>query len=161
YVDDGGLDVLLTGGWLRVAKDAIDPIARSYRFGFERKSGQQAWLYHYRITERNGKVSPLELPAEMLAGKGESAIKRLRKSGVRIVRRDAVPKALIGFLDFPPKHEIVRMPQVGFFEVDGHYIYVRSNETLLPPALRRSKDIAYAADNASDPDQYGCQIKGT
>ena len=53
------------------------------------------------------------------------------------------------------------MPQVGFFEVDGHYICVRSNETLLPPALKELKNLAYEADNASDPDHYGHQIKGT
>src|SRR5262249_42112937 len=52
-------------------------------------------------------------------------------------------------------------PQVGFFLVDDYYICVRSNETLLPPALRELKNVAYAADNARDPDQYGHQVKGT
>ena len=39
YESDGGLDALFTGGWLRVAKDRIDPEALSYRFGYPRRSG--------------------------------------------------------------------------------------------------------------------------
>jgi uncharacterized protein (DUF927 family) len=53
------------------------------------------------------------------------------------------------------------MPQVGFFEVNGHYLCVRSNDTLLHPLLRKLNGIVYAVDNASDPDQYGHQIEGT
>ena len=79
------------------------------------------------------------------------------KSGRSVVAQ----KPLVKYLQFKPKREIIRMPQVGFFEVDGHYICVRSNETLLPPALRELKDLVYEADNARDPDQYGHQIKGT
>jgi hypothetical protein len=163
YLNGGGFAALFSGGWVRVCKDRIDPVARSYRFGFERKSGQQAWWYHYIITERDGKQSRLELPAETLAGKGDSAIRSLMKSGVHVVAGAHAQRGLVRFLRFKPKQEIVRMPQVGFFEVDGHYIYVRSNETLLPSAYQatREKDIVYAVDKAGDPDQYGHQIKGT
>jgi hypothetical protein len=52
------------------------------------------------------------------------------RAGVHVVAQ----KPLVEYLRFKPKREIIRMPQVGFFEVDGHYICVRSNETLLPPA---------------------------
>ena len=157
YESGGGLATLLTGGWLRVAKDRIDFAAWSHQFGVERKSERQSWRLHLIITERNGKRSPHELPREKLAGTGVSAIRSLMKAGVHIVAQNS----LVDFLRFKPKREIIRMPQVGFFEVDGHYICVRSNETLLPPALRELKNVAYAADNARDPDQYGYQVKGT
>jgi hypothetical protein len=163
YEGGGGLETLLTGGWLRVCKDRIDHEARSYQFGLPRKTNRQSWRHHYRITERNGKESPFALEREKLAGTGASArwLQQLRKNGVHIVERDVVRKHLLRFLHYKPLREIVRMPQVGFFEVNGHYICVRSNETLLPPVLRELKDVVYVADNAGDPDQYGHQIKGT
>jgi uncharacterized protein (DUF927 family) len=161
YMSGGGLDMLLTGGWIRVAKDRIDPVAWSYQFDLERKTERQNWVQHYRITERSGKKSPYELPRQLLSGIGTLATRDLRKAGILIIRRDAVQKALMRYLDIKPKLEIVRMPQVGFFEVDGHYICVRSNETLLPPALKELENVAYRADKAHDPDHYGRQIKGT
>jgi Domain of unknown function (DUF927) len=157
YEGGGGLATLLTGGWLRVAKDRIDFTAWSHQFGVQRKTEQQSWRLHFVITERNGKRSPYELPRETLVRPGTSAIKSLMRAGVHVVAQ----KPLVEFLCFKPKREIVRMSQVGFFEIDGHYICVRSNETLLPPAMRELKDIFYEVDNARDPDQYGHQIKGT
>ena len=157
YEGGGGLATLLTGGWLRVAKDRIDFAAWSHQFGAQRKSERQSWRLHFVITERDGRRSPHELLREKLAGTGASAIKSLMRAGIHVVAQ----KPLVEYLRFKPKREIIRMPQVGFFEVDGHYICVRSNETLLPPALRELKDLVYEADNARDPDQYGHQIKGT
>jgi hypothetical protein len=157
YEVGGGLATLLTGGWLRVAKDRIDFAAWSHQFGADRKSEQQNWRLHFVITERDGRRSLHELLREKLAGTGALAIRSLMRAGIHVVAQ----KPLLEFLRFKPKREIVRMPQVGFFEVDGHYICVRSNETLLPPALRELRGLVYEADNARDPDQYGHQIKGT
>jgi hypothetical protein len=163
YASGGDLETLLSGGWLRVAKDRIDPNAWSYQHGIERKTERQNWRHHFLITERNGNQSHFELPREKLAGNGAAAIRLLLRAGIHVVARDVVQKPLLHFLYFKPRQEIIRVPQVGFFEVDGHYSCVRSNETLLPPARRakREKDIVYAVDNAGDPDQYGHQIKGT
>jgi hypothetical protein len=156
YESGGGLAALLTGGWQRVAKDRIDFSAWSHQYGVQRKSERQSWRLHFVVTERNGKQSALELPRETLA-RPSTAIKSLMRAGVHVVAQ----KPLVEFLRFKPKREILRMPQVGFFEIDGHFIYVRSNETLLPPAMRELKDLVYEVDNARDPDQYGHQIKGT
>jgi hypothetical protein len=162
YLDGGGLDALLTNGWTRVAKDRIDPVAWSHQHGMERKTERQNWRHHFLITERNGKQSRFELPREKLV-KSAPAARALMKSGVHVVAGAEAQEALVRYLRFKPKREIVRVPQVGFFEVDGYYICVRSNETLLSPAhqSKREKDVGYMADNAGDPDQYGHQIKGT
>ena len=114
YASGGGLDALLTGGWLRVAKDRIDPVAWSHQFGFERKTERQSWRHHFVITERNGKQSPLELAREKLAGTGASAIRLLMKAGVHVVGRDVAQNALVQFLRFKPRREIIRMPRVGW-----------------------------------------------
>jgi hypothetical protein len=162
YEDDGDLATLLTGGWLRVAKDRIDPVAWSFQFGLGRKTTRQRWLQHYKITERSGKQSDFELKREMLRGTGNDAIKQLLQSGVHLLlKRKSAPRALLSFLEYKPKLEIVRLPYVGFFKVDNHFIYVRSNEVLLPQALRGSEDLIYQVDNASDPDHYGDQLKAT
>ena len=74
YDAGGWLNSLLTGGWLRVAKDRIDPTALSYQYGLSRKTQQQNWWRHFTITERNGHQSRFELPAEKRAGTGASAV---------------------------------------------------------------------------------------
>jgi hypothetical protein len=168
YRDGGGLITLFTRGWIRVCKDRIDPVAWSYQYGLARKGNRQTWYQRYDLTERTGKKSPFELSRGDLARGGTSAIKKLLIAGVLVVAGARAQRGLVRFLGFRPKQEIVRMPQVGFFEVDKHYIYVRSNETLLPSAYQasayqatREKDIGYEVDKAGDPDQYGHQIKGT
>jgi len=133
YGGGGGLAALLTGGWLRVAKDRIDPVAWSHRYGFQRKTEQQDWRHHFVITERNGNQSPFALPRERLAGSGASAIKLLVKAGVHVVRRETTAKALPEFMYFKPKHEIIRMPRVGWAQVGTHWIFVRPDEVIVPP----------------------------
>jgi hypothetical protein len=64
YESGGGLDALLFDGWMRVAKDRIDPVAWSHRFGFQRKTEGQNWAHHFEITERNGHKSNFQLPRE-------------------------------------------------------------------------------------------------
>ena len=60
YESGGGLLALFTGGWMRVAKDRIDPTAWSHAFGLQRKTERQRWRHHFKVTERNGKESDFE-----------------------------------------------------------------------------------------------------
>jgi hypothetical protein len=106
YLDGDGLAALLTNGWTRGAKERIEPVARSYRYGFARKSEQQSWQHHFLIIERSGKESPFKLPLEKLAGKGAPAIQSLMKSGVHVIAGDDAQKALVQFLRFKSKQEI-------------------------------------------------------
>jgi hypothetical protein len=86
YESGGGLAALFTGGWVRVAKDRIDPVAWSHQFDVQRKTEKQQWRHHFLITERNGKQSDFELPRETLAGTGASAIRLLMKGGSAFLR---------------------------------------------------------------------------
>jgi uncharacterized protein (DUF927 family) len=155
----GGLDALLTGGWLRVAKDRIDPIAWSFKYGFQRKTERQNWRHHFRITERNGHQSLFELPREKLVGSGASALKLLMKAGVHVVGREAVPKALAQFLGFKPKKEIVRMPRVGWAQVGSHWIFVRPDEVITPAGMPQASPISYVLDAAAS--RHGLHVAGT
>jgi hypothetical protein len=110
YESGGGLATLLTGGWMRIAKDRIDPVAWSHAFGFQRKSERQNWSHHFLVTERSGDQSQFELPREKLAGKGAAAIRLLMKAGIHVVGRDIAQNALVQFLGFKQKREIVRPP---------------------------------------------------
>jgi hypothetical protein len=90
YESGGGLAALFTGGWMRVAKDRIDPVAWSHKSGFQRKTEGQHWRHHFVITERNGHQSDFQLPREKLAGTGAPALRLLIKAGVHVVgRKDA------------------------------------------------------------------------
>src|SRR5262249_13781147 len=100
--DYDGLFALLTGGWIRVAKDRIDPVAWAHQFGFERKSERQSWRHHFLITERNSNRSTFELPRERLAGGGAPAIRLLMKAGIHVVGSGVAQQALVQFLRFKP-----------------------------------------------------------
>ena len=158
YGAGGWLDALLTGGWMRVAKDRIDPVAWSHQYGLERKTERQNWRHHFRITERNGRQSPFELPREKLAGSGAPAIKLLMKAGVHLVGGEAVPKALAQFLRFKPKNEIVRMSRVGWAQVGSHWIFVRPDEVITPSGMSQAGYTNYLLDTTS---QHGLHVAGT
>ena len=159
YADGGGLDALLTGGWMRIAKDRIDPVAWSHQYGFQRKTEKQNWRHHFSITERSGHQSRFEIPRESLAATGASAIRSLMKAGVHVVRRKAVPEALTQFLSFRPKHEIVRMARVGWAQVGSHWIFVRPDKVLTPAGMPQASHISYVLDTTAS--RHGLHIAGT
>jgi putative DNA primase/helicase len=158
YEAGGGLDTLLTGGWLRVAKDRIDPLAWSHQFGFERKTECQAWWHHFQITERNGNRSSFALPREKLVGTGASAIRLLTKAGIHVVGRAGVQKALVQFLHFKPKNEIVRVPRVGWARVGERWIFVRPDEVITPADMPRASRTSYLLDATAT--RHGLHVAG-
>jgi putative DNA primase/helicase len=160
YENGGGLAALLTGGWIRVAKDRIDPMAWSHQFGLQRKTERQSWRHHFVITERNGNRSTFELPREKLAGTGAPAIRLLMKAGVHVVGRDEVQKAFVQFLRFKPRREIIRMPRVGWAEVDSHgMVFVRPDEVIMPPGMATPHGTSYVLDATAT--RHGLQVEGT
>jgi putative DNA primase/helicase len=158
YEAGGGLDTLLTGGWLRVAKDRIDPLAWSHQFGFERKTECQSWWHHFQITERNGNRSSFALPREKLVGTGASAIRLLTKAGIHVVGRAGVQKALVQFLHFKPKNEIVRVPRVGWAQVGERWIFVRPDEVITPADMPRASRTSYLLDATAT--RHGLHVAG-
>jgi hypothetical protein len=159
YETGGGLAALFTGGWMRVAKDRIDPVAWSHQFGFQRKTERQSWRHHFVITERNGHQSNFELPREKLAGTGAPALRLLMKAGVHVVGRDVVQNGLVQFLRFKPKREIIRMPRVGWAEVGLHRIFVRPDEVFVPPGMPQARNMTYVLDAAAM--RHGLHVEGT
>ena len=160
YASGGALAALFTGGWMRVAKDRCDPVAMSHQFGFQRKTERQSWRHHFEITERNGSRSTFELPREKLAGTGAAAIRALMKAGVHVVKRDDVQNALVRFLHFKPRHEIVRMPRVGWAEVGSHrMIFVRPDEVITPVGMPKAQSTSYVLDVAAT--RHGLHVAGT
>ena len=159
YENGGGLAALLTGGWIRVAKDRIDPVAWSHQFGFQRKTEGQNWRHHFLITERNGHQSDLQLPREKLAGTGAPALRLLMKAGVHVVGRDDVQNALSQFLRFKPRREIIRMPRVGWAAVESHWIFVRPDEVIMPPGMPQARNVTYVLDAAAI--RHGLHVEGT
>jgi putative DNA primase/helicase len=159
YQAGGGLDTLLTGGWLRVAKDRIDPASWSHQHGLQRKTERQIWRHHFDITERKGHRSAFELPREKLAGTGASAIRLLTRAGIHVVGRDGAQKALVQFLGFKPKHEIVRMLRVGWAQVGERPIFVRPDEVITPTDMPKADHTSYLLDTTAT--RHGLHIAGT
>jgi Domain of unknown function (DUF927) len=160
YANGGGLAALLTGGWMRIAKDRIDPLAWSHEFGFQRKTERQSWRHHFVITERNGHQSDFQLPWEKLAGTGAPALPLLMKAGIHVVARDDVKNALVRFLRFKPRREIIRMPRVGWAEVGSHWaIFVRPDEVFMPPGMPTPRGTSYTLDATAT--RHGLHVEGT
>jgi uncharacterized protein (DUF927 family) len=159
YESGGGLAALFTGGWMRVAKDRIGPVAWSNQFGSQRKTERQSWRHHFVITERNGHQSDFQLPREKLAGTGAPALRLLMKAGVHVVGRDDVQKALVQFLHFKPRREIIRMPRVGWAEVGSHWIFVRPDEVITTPGMPQARNATYELDAAAI--RHGLHVMGT
>jgi putative DNA primase/helicase len=159
YESGGGLAALFTGGWVRVAKDRIDPVAWSHQFDVQRKTEKQQWRHHFLITERNGKQSAFELPRETLAGTGASAIRLLMKGGIHVVGRDVAQKALVQFLRFKPRGEIIRMPRVGWAKVGSNWIFVRPDQVITPPGMPQAGNATYVLDAAAI--RHGLHVTGT
>jgi hypothetical protein len=158
FEDGGGLAALFTGGWMRVAKDRIDPFAWSHEHGPERKTHRKNWYHVFRITEKAGHTSVLDVPRQALAGNGAAAIKLLLKAGIHVVRKKTAEKALVRFLGFKPKREIVRMQRPGWAEVDGYWIFVRPDEVITPPNMPGTGNTTYVLDKAS---RHGLHVAGT
>jgi len=159
YESGGGLAALFTGGWMRVAKDRIDPVAWSHEFGFQRKTERQNWRHHFRITERNGNESLFELPREKLAGTGRSAIRLLMKAGIHVVGRDVAQTALVQFLCFKPRREIIRMSRVGWAQVGSHWIFARPDQVITPKSMPQARNTSYVLDAVAT--RHGLHVAGT
>jgi hypothetical protein len=155
FVNGGGLGMLLSGGWIRVARDRVDPYALSHEYSPQRKTSRKNWRRVYRITEKDGRSSFLDVPAEKLAGTGTPAVKHLTKAGVNVIHR--AWKALVVFLHYRPRLEIVRMPHVGWFEVEGHWIFVRPDEVFTPPGMPAARNTIYVIEATSN---HGLHIEG-
>jgi hypothetical protein len=167
YLDGGGLAALLTGAWMRVAKDRIEPIAGLRKYGLERKTERQSWRRRLLIVERDGTSSRFELPWEELAGNGAPAIRSLMRAYVHIVAGTRAQKGLVRFLKFRPKQEIVRMPRVGWAQVESHgsrggshyWIFSRPEEVLTPPDMPAQRKTSYELDTTVT--QHGLHVAGT
>jgi putative DNA primase/helicase len=144
---------------MRVAKDRIDPVAWSHQYGLQRKTERQDWRHHFVITERNGKQSNFELPRDKLAVSGASAVRFLTKAGVHIVGCDGVQKALVQFLRFKPRREIVRIPRVGWAQVGSHWIFVRPDGVLAPADMPQASYTTYLLDSTAT--RHGLHVAGT
>ena len=111
------------------------------------------------ITERNGHQSDFQLPRETLAGTGASAIRLLMKAGVHVVGRDVAQKALVQFLRFKPKREIIRMPWVGWAQVGSHWIFVRPDEVIMPAGMPKAQSTTYVLDAVAT--RHGLHVEGS
>jgi hypothetical protein len=96
FVAGGGLDTLFTGGWMRVCRDRIEPVAWSYKNGPHGE--RQSWRQHFEIIDRNGRLTLLKLRRAMLAGGGHPALKQLMDVGAHLIHRKGAPEALVAFL---------------------------------------------------------------
>jgi putative DNA primase/helicase len=81
------------------------------------------------------------------------------KGGVHVVGRKAVAEALVRFLRFKPKQEIIRIPRVGWAQVGSHWIFVRPDEVIAPIGIPQESRTTYVLDAAAT--RHGLHVAGT
>jgi putative DNA primase/helicase len=142
---------VLADGWERIAKTRIEPVAWSYRHGAERR----AWRHHYQITDKDGHKRTISIPKESLTvAKGNSALRELARSGVRFINHKDKLDALVKFLRYEPKTQIVRVPHTGWIEDNkDHWLFIRPDSTLGVSRHRYEFD--------GDGTSHGLQISGS
>jgi putative DNA primase/helicase len=157
-VDRTGLTAFFSGGWVRIAKDRIEPVAWSYQLGNERRN----WRYHFEVTDRDDHHRPLSIPRGKLASeKGAPAIALLMNAGVHVVVTKSATTELAKFLRYRSKTKIVRVPHTGWVQDGQHWLFVRPDKTLLPPDISsRKRHLRYHFDGAPGGD-YGLRVSGT
>ncbi len=152
-----GLAAFFSGGWVRIAKDRIEPTAWSYELGTER----QNWRHHFKVTDRDGHLRFPSIPRSKLASeKGAPAIALLMAAGVHVVVTRTATTELAKFLRYRPKARIVRVPRTGWMQDGDHWLFVRPDNTLLPPDISRKRNVCYQFDGAPGVD-YGLHVSGT
>jgi hypothetical protein len=83
----------------------------------------------------------------------------LTKAGIHVVGRDGAQKALVQFLRFKPKHEIIRVPQVGWAQVGERSIFVRPDGVITPSDMPHAGHRSYLLDYSAT--RHGLHIAGT
>jgi uncharacterized protein (DUF927 family) len=82
------------------------------------------------------------------------------KAGVHVVGRDVVQNALVQFLRFKPRREIIRMPRVGWAEVGSHWmIFVRPDEVITRPGMPTPLGTSYVLDAVAT--RHGLHVEGS
>ena len=81
------------------------------------------------------------------------------KAGVHVVGRDVAAKALVQFLRFKPRREIIRLPRVGWAQVGSHWVFVRSDEVITPKGMPPTSNTTYVLDAAAT--RHGLHVAGT
>ena len=81
------------------------------------------------------------------------------KAGVHVVGREVAQKALVQFLGFRPKREIIRMPRVGWAQVGSHWIFVRPDEVIMPAGMPKAQSTTYVLDAVAT--RHGLHVEGS
>ena len=148
------ISALLQGGYIRIAKSRIDPLAWSYLLGKERKD----WRYHYELTDRDKHIRECSIPRGALSSPNP-AIRALLNAGVVISAPDRPRKELLAtFLRYRPKLEIIRCSNTGWVQDEkGHHIFVRPDVTLAPSNMPNTRQ--YRFEGGSE--MSGLRVSGS
>jgi hypothetical protein len=138
--------------WRRIARTSVEPMAWS-----RDTTRQRNWHYHYQITDETGKFT-VEIPAENLGKGADRAITALMRRGVHVVEAGDARKHLAKHLRFKPLGRIIRVPNVGWHEAKGGWVFVTPDETL---GRLYESDPAIVLDDAVRHGSHGLHRAGT
>jgi uncharacterized protein (DUF927 family) len=70
-----------------------------------------------------------------------------------------VQNALVQFLRFKPRREIIRVPWVGWAQVGSHWIFVRPDEVIMPAGMPKVQSTTYVLDAVAT--RHGLHVEGS
>jgi hypothetical protein len=127
-------------GWDQISTTRIDINA------FTRDQRGENWGTYVVVTNRDGGTKKLAIPLALIAADKAAEIAALLASlGVGVIPSKAARQAIVQFLTTEVKDRITSVPQIGWQESAGAWVFVLPDETLTPAGFVGARPVLQTA----------------
>jgi putative DNA primase/helicase len=126
---------------------------------FTRDQRGENWGTYVAITNRDGGKKKLAIPHGLIAADKAAEIAALLASlGVGVIPSKPARQAIVQFLTTEVKDRITSVPQIGWHESNGAWVFVLPEDTLTPVGFGGPRPVLQTATLQT---QHGLDISGT
>ena len=139
--------------WDRISTTRIEINA------FTRDQRGENWGTYVSITNRDGGTTRLAIPHALIAADRAQEIAALLASlGAGLIHRKTARQAIVQFLTTEVKDRITSVPQIGWHQSEGAWVFVLPDETLIPSGFEGARPVLQTASLQT---QHGLDTCGT
>ena len=139
--------------WDRISTTRIEINA------FTRDQRGENWGTYVLITNRDGGTTRLAIPHALIAADKAAEIAALLASlGAGLILSKMARQAIVQFLTTEVKDRITSVPQIGWHQSEGAWVFVLPDETLIPSGFEGARPVLQTASLQT---QHGLDVCGT
>jgi hypothetical protein len=117
------------------------------------------WGVYVVLTNRDGGVKKLAIRYALVAAEKAAEIAAVLASlGVGVVASKVARRLIVQFLATEVKARITSVPQIGWYQSDGLWVFVLPGETLVPSSFEGSRPVLQTANLQT---QHGLNVAGS